>query len=160
MASPYEPEAFLALVRAAAEEEGFGDRVAESDVEGGEVYLRPCDLLVTDPDRDGGAEPPVEAVWAAEVEVNPTPSFQGVSRPTTALTVEVARLADADEAAAAARRLRATRCPDGDFRLTMGTASALGGERGYRRCDARAADHGDGPPDRPGGRGRDDVPAR
>ncbi|MFC0506737.1 hypothetical protein [Micromonospora costi] len=122
-ASPYEPEAFLAIARAAVDEAGVGDDVAQSDVESGEVSYRPCELFVTDP-RSGDPEVSVDAVWAGQIEVNAVPSFQAVARPTTVVTVEVARLTDAATAGAAADRLRAARCPGGDFRLRMGLATA------------------------------------
>jgi hypothetical protein len=122
---PDDPQALMAALGGLVERAGVGDDVRQGEIETGETRYAPCDLLVAEP----RAALRLGAEWAAGLEVNPVPSFQNIERPTTLLDVRVVRLPDASAAVAAATEVRAARCPSGEFRLTIGQASARWGAR-------------------------------
>jgi hypothetical protein len=124
-ALPNDPQALMAAIRGLVEQAGVGDDIRQGEIETGETQYTPCDLLVA----ESGAALRLGAEWAAGLEVNPVPSFQNIERPTTLLDVRVVRLPDASAAVAAATKVRTARCPSGEFRLTIGQASARWGAR-------------------------------
>ncbi|MEU4773460.1 hypothetical protein [Micromonospora sp. NPDC023644] len=123
-ALPDDPQALMTTIRGLAEQAGVGDDIRQGEIETGEARYEPCDLLIAEPNRAQGGGLPLDAVWAASLEVNPMSSFGSIGRPTTVLDVRVARLPDAAAAGAAATTVRTARCPGGEFRLVIGQASA------------------------------------
>ncbi|WP_444950548.1 hypothetical protein [Micromonospora ureilytica] len=126
---PNEPQALMATIRGLVEQTGVGDDIRQGEIEAGEAWYEPCDLLIADPDRAKDAGLQLDAVWAAGLEVNPVPSFQNIQPPMTLLNVRVFHLPDASAAVAGATRARAARCPSDEFRLNIGQATARWGSR-------------------------------
>lgn len=118
----------MAVVRGLVEQAGVGDDIEQGEIETGETVYAPCDLLIADP----VARLPLDAEWAAWIEVNAVLSFTIVTGPTTTLDIRVVRLPDVAAAATAAAKVRATRCPSGEFRLKNGRASAVRSTRTVR----------------------------
>ncbi|MEV4717238.1 hypothetical protein AB0J94_08570 [Micromonospora noduli] len=119
----------MATVGGLVEQAGVGDDIRQGEIEIGEAWYEPCDLLTADPDRAKGAGLQLDAVWAAGLEVNPVPSFQNIQTPMTLLDVRVVHLSDASAAVAAETRARTARCPSDDFHLNIGQATARWGSR-------------------------------
>jgi hypothetical protein len=119
----------MAAVHGLVERVDIGDDIRQGEIEPGEAWYEPCDLLVTGPQRAKGSGMHLDAVWAAGLEVNAVPSFQNIRPPMTLLDVRVVHLPDAAAATAAATRARTARCPSDEFRLNIGQASARWGSR-------------------------------
>lgn len=119
----------MATIGALIEQAGVGDDIRQGEIETGELPYTPCDLLVAEPSRSEGSGLPLDAVWAAGLEVDPVASFQSVQGPKTVLDVRVVRLSDGSAAAAAAAGVRTARCPNGEFPLNIGLATARRGSR-------------------------------
>ncbi|MCX5117884.1 hypothetical protein OG992_11885 [Micromonospora sp. NBC_00362] len=126
-ALPNEPQALMATIGGLVKQTGVGDDIRQGEIETGEAWYEPCDLLIADPDRAKNTGLQLDAVWSAGLEVNPVPSFQNIQPPMTLLNVRVFHLPDASAAVAGATRARAARCPSEEFRLNIGQATARWG---------------------------------
>ncbi|WP_416901273.1 hypothetical protein [Micromonospora echinospora] len=113
----------MATIRGLVEQAGVGDDIQKREIELGEVS-EPCDLLIAGSDRANGDAWDFDHVWAAGLEVNPVSSFVNLERPTTLLDVTVIGLPDASAAGAAVRAAQTARCPQEEFRLDIGMATA------------------------------------
>jgi hypothetical protein len=123
-----EPQALMATIGGVIERAGVGDDIQQGEIESGATAYQPCGLLVSDASRAAGSGLQLDAVWAAGLEVDPVSSFQNAG-PSTVLDVRVVYLPDDAAAAAAAARVRAARCPSGEFPLNIGLATARWGAR-------------------------------
>ncbi|MEH0931108.1 hypothetical protein [Micromonospora sp. CPCC 205558] len=99
----------MATIGGLVKQAGVGDDIRQGEIETGEAWYEPCDLLIADPDRAKGARLQLNAVWAAGLEVNPVPSFQNIQPPMTLFDVRVVHLPDASAAVAAATKARTAR---------------------------------------------------
>ncbi|MFY1687316.1 hypothetical protein [Plantactinospora sp. WMMB782] len=116
-AAPEGPEAVLAALATAVRSRGEvapPELLAERDL--GSVQIEPCRMLTAEP-RPGESFTPPEPTFAGLVEVNPVPSFAGVTLPTTVIEITVTGFASATVAERTAERARSARCP-ADFTLS------------------------------------------